>query len=303
MGGGSSTPSETTTTTKSEPWEQQKPYLEYVMAEAKKQYEGAGPEYYPGQMTANLTPQQIQAQQMYQQYATGAGEAATKAGQANQFLLGDVLDPTKNVALQQYAEGAVRPVYQALTEEALPSVRGEAMGAGQYGGSRQGIAEGLAISRANQTAGDITSKIYAEAYGQGLDAMTKGLALAPSTTQMGTIPAQVTEALGTQQQAIDQQAINELITRWNYDQNLDSAKLAQLNNLVSGGLGGTTTGTIAGLGGGGGISPAMGAVGGGAMGLASAGMIAEGLGIAGGAAAVAPWSIPIMAILGAMMSQ
>lgn len=46
-----------------------------------------------------------------------------------------------------------------LKESILPGIRGNAIASGQYGGSRQGIAEGLALGRANRQAQDAAQQI------------------------------------------------------------------------------------------------------------------------------------------------
>lgn len=89
-------------------------------------------------------------------------------------LQGDV-DPTN--ALKSLLSGSVNtqyldPLAQSITtqitrnfgENALPQIRGGAIASGQYGGSRQGIAEGLALSRLNQDLSTGISPIYANAF-------------------------------------------------------------------------------------------------------------------------------------------
>ena len=89
-------------------------------------------------------------------------------------LQGEV-DPTN--ALKSILSGEVNtkyldPLAQSITtqinrnfgENALPQIRGGAIASGQYGGSRQGIAEGLALSRLNQDLATGISPIYANAF-------------------------------------------------------------------------------------------------------------------------------------------
>src|SRR5262245_43819878 len=82
---------------------------------------------------------------------------------------GFLLDPASLTAagnpMEQAAiDAAVRPIYQNLQEGVLPQLRSGAAAAGQYGSSRQGIAEGLASGRASQAAGDTAAKIAESAY-------------------------------------------------------------------------------------------------------------------------------------------
>lgn len=66
--------------------------------------------------------------------------------------------------LDSYYQSALTGVNKNLTRNILPSIRSDAINAGQSGSSRHGIAEGLALSDANQTAADLASQMYGQAY-------------------------------------------------------------------------------------------------------------------------------------------
>lgn len=85
------------------------------------------------------------------------------------------LDPT--VAMQQMLSGIpnnpwldnqassiTNQLTRNVLENAMPNIRGEAISAGQYGGSRQGMAEGLALSRMNQDLAPALTNLYGSAY-------------------------------------------------------------------------------------------------------------------------------------------
>lgn len=92
--------------------------------------------------------------------------------QAMSFLLGPVLNTSTNPALQQAISAATQPVMEQYQETVLPAIRRGAIEAGQLGGNRQGIAEGIASREFMRQVGDISSKMQNEAYGKGLDAVT-----------------------------------------------------------------------------------------------------------------------------------
>lgn len=82
------------------------------------------------------------------------GMTQARAGQG-------VLDPTNamqkmlsgrpdNPYLQQQIDAMSKNMARNVNENVMPGLRSEALASGQYGGSRQGIAEGLAMSRMNQ---------------------------------------------------------------------------------------------------------------------------------------------------------
>ena len=86
-----------------------------------------------------------------------------------------VLDPTKaylqllsGQVNNQYLDPLMQTVMTNITrntqENVLPGLRSESMGAGQYGSSRQGVAEGLATSRMNQDLATGIAPIYAQAF-------------------------------------------------------------------------------------------------------------------------------------------
>jgi hypothetical protein len=92
-----------------------------------------------------------------------------------------------NPYLDQMAGGMVRQQMQGLTEGALPAIRDGAMAAGGIGGSRQGVAEGLAVGRTMQGLGDSLAGLYGNAYqfDQNLGLQQQGLNNSFFTAQRG----------------------------------------------------------------------------------------------------------------------
>jgi hypothetical protein len=86
-----------------------------------------------------------------------------------------VLDPTNslksllsgqvaNPYLDQQAQAMTANLTRNLNENVMPGIRSEALASGQYGGSRQGIAEGLAASRLNQDLAPALTNLYGGAF-------------------------------------------------------------------------------------------------------------------------------------------
>lgn len=69
-----------------------------------------------------------------------------------------------NPYVDQMAQSITNQVNRNTLENVMPSIRSGAQAAGQYGSSRQGIAEGLAASRAQQDLGSSLSNLYGSAY-------------------------------------------------------------------------------------------------------------------------------------------
>lgn len=177
--------------------------------------------------------------------STGAqSDIVGSAGGASKFLTsGDALDPNTNPGLRGTIDAATRPIYQHLTEDTLPAIRGEAIQSGNYGGSRQGIAEGIAARGASTAAGDVGSKVAFSGYNAGLDAMLKALGLAPGTAASQSLPGQTTSAVGDFQRQLEQQQLTEAGQRFQYPY-LEPYEVGSALAGIAGGLpGGSTTTT------------------------------------------------------------
>lgn len=237
-GGGSST-----TTQKADPWEEQQPYLKDIFGQAQNLYYGNTPEYYPGTTVAAPTEAELQGQKMALATASGFLPGYIDSSvQGQQFLAtGDVLTPENNPYLASYAKGAIDPIVENLTQNILPQIGRDEMVMGQYGGSRGDIAEGLAVDRAVEDMANMTSQIYSNAYGQGLNAMTTAQGLAPQYAGMTLMPAEIYSGVGEAQGAYDQAQIDDAMARWNYYEGLPYNQLADYQSIVQGQYGGTSS--------------------------------------------------------------
>lgn len=238
---------DTTTIQKADPWSGQQPYLLDIFAQAQKQFQGSGPSYFPGSTVAGFSPDTLNAQTM----ARGmVGQQQQIAGMGSQNLqnLGAAIDPNSNPYFQNAVQGAIRPVMQQFTDPGGPlaSIRSGFGQAGQYGSSRQGIAEGVAAGRLGQSVMDMTAQMGSTAYGQGLDANARAAALTPGVMQAQAMPSTTLDAIGQQNQGMNQAFINDAMARFNYDQQLPGQKLAQYQNLVQGSFGGNMSATAEG---------------------------------------------------------
>lgn len=72
---------------------------------------------------------------------------------------------TQNPYLAQMGAGLQKQFNDNLTMNTLPAIRGGAMAAGGVGGSRQGIAEGLATGQSNTGAANAITNLYGQDYG------------------------------------------------------------------------------------------------------------------------------------------
>ena len=276
-GGGTTTATQTTVQELSP--EQQK-LLSLVIPEAEK-FVANPPTLFPGSTIAPPDPLQVQAQEALLASAGPGGQLSNitgQAGLANQFLLGPVLFPESNPALAAAVDAAIRPLTENFQNVVLPGIRGEAITAGGFGGSRQGIAEGLAAQGLTRQVGDVSSTIQANAFQQALDAMTKALFAAPQTAGLSTLPITAQEAVGSQRQQFAQAQLSEEAQRFLAEQLLPFSAAQDVAALAFGIPGGsaTTTGTATGAGGGG--FPLQNVLGLGSLGLSLGGPIGGGIG-------------------------
>jgi hypothetical protein len=106
----------------------------------------------------------------YEQAAQGIYDTAV--GGYNQMM-----NPGVNPQLEAYQ----RQVGQNLSDNILPQIQGSAGMAGQMGGSRQGVSEGLALARGNQQITDMAANLY----NADMNRMGQAMQQAPGLAQFG----------------------------------------------------------------------------------------------------------------------
>lgn len=272
-GGGSNT-------TATDPWSAQQPYLKDLFAQSQGLAQGGVPD------VTRATEASQEAVEAYQASVPAVSGIATGAAQQQAFLSEDVLRPESNPALQEYIALANQETARAFNQNVLPGLKGQAQAVGGVGGSRAGIAEGLATQGLQRQIAQQTAGITSAAYGQGLNAYTRGLALAPQTAGLQGAP-------GAAQQQIS--SLLERIETLPYEQQLQL--LQDYQGLIGGSYGSQTTGPETQTGG------LSGALGGASLGTG----IYQALGGAGTAAtATAPavagsaFSLPLLLGVGAV---
>lgn len=213
---------ETTTTV---PWAEQQPYLQDLLARSGRFVE---------QGTPNLTGATSAATNAVQNYRNAVAPTqniAADAANQQSFLANGVLNPAANPALQDYIALANKQTTDAFNQNVLPGLKSSAVQAGNVGSSRAGIAEGLAAQGLQQQIGTQTAGLTSQAYGQGLDAYMKGLALAPQTAQLQQAPG-----------ALQQQISSVIAGLETLPQDQQLQLLQAYQGLITGNYGGETTG-------------------------------------------------------------
>lgn len=221
----------------------QQPYVDTALSEANRLYQTPGPQYYQGNTVAGFAPAENLARNYLQGDASASAARVAEGAEGGFNNLLKSIDVNNNPYLKSAVSGAIDPIFKSLTESVLPQLRSGSVASGGYGGSRQGIAEGLAVDRTTQNALNTTSGMMSGAYNQGLQSVAQALQLAPTVQQAKVAPGEILSSVGAQERAMNQANIDADIAKWTYNQNLPYTKLAEFSNLISRPYGGTSEST------------------------------------------------------------
>lgn len=256
------------------------PYAQQYASKPIEQYAGSG--------IVGLKPDELAAQQQVRSQLPGLqANAGQVLGTQTQLLdPGFMLDVANNPYLQNAAGALTQQVNQNLLENQLPGIRtGSTVAGGQYSGgaTRQGVAEGQAIGRTNQGLSNSIADMMFQGYNRGLTGLGQAVGQNPSVQTQQLFPASVQSAVGQQDRALEQAALDENIRKFYTSQALPFIQAQELMGLVSGMPGGQTVGQTTGSVPG--VNPLVGALGGistGAQLGSMFGPVGTGLGAAGG---------------------
>jgi hypothetical protein len=235
------------------------------------------------QAVAGFTQPQQQGQQSILGSTGQMGDVVGQAANTNQYLSsGAFLDPGSNPYVKNAVSAATQPIFQDLSQRTLPGQQATgAAGSGvNYGGSREGIQEGLDVQGAQRAAGQTGANIMNTALGQGLQATGQAVAQAPASASGLALPGGMQEAVGGEQQQQGQNVLNANNAAAMFQQMLPLLKAQALTSGAGALPGGSTTATGTSSGGPGLASQLMG-------GASAAGGLLGGLGAAGGSAGLA----------------
>ena len=171
-GGGDTTTS--TSTSRIELSPEQKRIFNLAIPKVENTLTNFQPYQNPSVVPRNET--QTQADTMALDFANGAlQQLLGKTTAGLNFGLTDAINPATNPALQGVLDTSRNRINQNFTENTLPAINMAAIANGQYGGSRQGVAQGVAAKGVAQAQADAESTILNNAYNQGLDTLMKSL--------------------------------------------------------------------------------------------------------------------------------
>lgn len=209
-----------------------------------REFAASTPQRYQGSQIAGFTPEQVQGQGMALGAAGTQDRLARSAAGASEFYTGgSVWDPASNPNLRGAIDASTRPIYEGLTEKALPAIRGEAVSTGNFGSSRQGIAEGIATREASRAAGDTASKLAQAQYETNVNAQLKAMGLLPTVQGAQVTGATTTSGVGDVRQTMNQALLGQDVSAFNFDQMAPFLQSKEIMSLLQGLPGGTTVST------------------------------------------------------------
>jgi hypothetical protein len=238
---GSGQPQQQTTTQVLSPEQRQ---LMNLAMPGVTQFAASVPQRYQGSTIAPFDPSQVAGQEGALTAAgtqTDLGQAG--AGTSESWLSPGATDVSNSPIVQGNINAALTPLRQGLTETTLPAIRSSAEQTGNFGSSRQGIAEGLAAGRESQAEGSATANILNNAYNTNVDAQLKALGLLPSTQGAQTVGAATTSDVGDIRQNMAQALLGQDVSNFNYSQYAPFLQSQEIMSLLSGLPGGGTTST------------------------------------------------------------
>lgn len=174
-------------------------------------------------------------------------------------------DPKKTGISDAIGAANERTMFDFQTQVA-PELRQGAQGAGQFGSSRHGIAEGLAQDRLSQNmTNQSTQMAYQDQQSWNNNRQNTLNNLSNISKGLNSGNALQYDA-GAMQQGQNQAETKGQLEKWAYENNVDVNDLQAYKNLISGNMGGTTKGESTAPSSGGGIMSTVGTVGGAVVG-------------------------------------
>ena len=269
-GGGTQVSTSTT-----EPWEQQIPYLTSGFEQAKGLYNQGAPGYYPAETLAGFDPAQTAAQQATLGYAMGPRAASMQAGgegalmrslggytgfnpqQSSDLLAGNVRTGA-GTPYGAMENALTQGVIGNLQENILPGIRQQQVMYQPGGSSRAGLEQNKAIAKAVKSGltkplADMYSNAYQTAQGQRLPAANQiigqqqyGQQMYPSIMNAPMSMYGAMGKVGADRRAMTQSTIDRDMARYEYGANAPQNALRNYMAMVTGDYGSTTEQTTPG---------------------------------------------------------
>jgi hypothetical protein len=220
-----------TTTQKADPWVGQQPYLLDLYAKAQGL---PTQQFFPGQTYATPSDLTYTAEQLAEQAALGPQTSI--AGSILPSLEEQLMSPAQRFSdplLQESLRAALSPMEESASR-LLQQTRRDSIGAGQLGGTRQGILESEVIKDLLTKQSNVARQLYGDIYGDALTAQGRALGLAPQAMSTIMQPSSTLANIASAQTARAQQPITEAMQRFAFEQEAPGRALSQYANIAGG---------------------------------------------------------------------
>jgi hypothetical protein len=194
------------------------PYLQSEIGQGQQLQASGGPQYYPGQQVAGLTP-------LTEMGIAGVANTATQpnasqvAQQQNMNIeSGAYLDPSTNPYLSGTLTTAEQGVQNPITSE--------------FGSAGRNVLASAPVQ--SSAMNQLANQIYGGAYQSGMANMVQSQYAAPSLDQGTYLPSQEMMTTGADVQQQNQNQINAAMQQYNYQQQLPENMLSWLTGITSG---------------------------------------------------------------------
>lgn len=215
-------------TTTTQPWAQQQPYLTYGFSEANRLYGSGAPQYYPGSTVAQFSPFQNAALNLTGKRASQGNPTLNAGGNyLTNVLEGDYLTDFGS---------RLDPIFRDVEARVIPSAMSAYTKAGRTPGGA-GSYGGVATEALTRAYAPIAANLYEGERGR----MQAAAGLAPTYAQSDYYDLDRLYDAGSKIQQQNQANIQDSVNRWNYYQQLPWDQLQRYLGSVQGNYGGTTT--------------------------------------------------------------
>jgi len=295
MGSGSSAPPSSTQTT-TEPPSFARPGLKIAADAAVERFEGAPPQFFPGSTVVPFAPETEEALGLISERAR-AGSPLVRGAQ--QTALETIQGRGVNPFLGEAVAAANAPLFERFSQETLPGLRSSFAKLGRSGsGAEQGALNRAVAAFGRGTAEQASQLAFGSAEAEAAR-QQEALRIAPGLAAQDFVGAERLAEIGGVREGLSAIQLQEQIDRFNFAQNIESARINELISQLTGASGNlgtvtqpgarrvkgpskTATGAVGALGGAAagatigaqfgtaanpGIGTAVGAVGGGILGL------------------------------------
>ncbi len=214
---GSQQPAAQQTTQKADPWSGIQPYLTDVYGRAKAAADQTPTTMPDTELRAGENSNMLAANQGKLDLASymGADWGKNALTNANDVASGKYLDPGSNPTLMPAINATIQPTLDYAKNFVMPQVSSSAWKSGAYAGTGHANAMQQAIQQSvTRPAAEAASKIMYDDYSRERQNQLNAPALAAQAQQMALMPSQLQGQAGVVQQGWDQQAIDDIITKY-----------------------------------------------------------------------------------------